>query len=235
MKERLQKYMARCGVASRRKSEELIAEKRVSINGSIVSEVVMIDEEVDVVRVDGEIIKPEERKVYIILNKPFGIITSVKDQFDRKTVTDIIDIKERIYPVGRLDYDTTGLIILTNDGDIAFKLTHPSHEIQKVYRAKIVGVPNHEEIEKFKNGIKIDDYITSYSDIRLLNRDGENCIVDITIHEGKNRQVRRMCDAINHPVIELQRIRMGDISLNNLEVGEWRELSLEEVEYLKSL
>ena len=141
MKERLQKYMAKCGVASRRKSEEIISQGRVSVNGKTVNEIVMIDEEIDNVKVDGQIIALEEKKVYIILNKPVGVITSVKDQFDRKTVTEIVNIKERVYPVGRLDYDTSGLLLLTNDGDIAYKMTHPSQEIEKVYSARIKGIP----------------------------------------------------------------------------------------------
>jgi 23S rRNA pseudouridine2605 synthase len=235
MKERLQKYMAKCGVASRRKSEEIISQGRVSVNGEIVNEIVMIDEEIDNVKVDGQIIALEEKKVYIILNKPVGVITSVKDQFDRRTVTEIVNIKERVYPVGRLDYDTSGLLLMTNDGDIAYKMTHPSHEIEKVYSARIKGIPTIDEIEKFKSGLKIEDYITAPSDIKILSQYGNSSLVQITIHEGRNRQVRKMCDAINHPVLELKRIMIGEIELGNLKSGEWRELTEEEVGYLNRL
>lgn len=235
MKERLQKYMAKCGVASRRKSEEIISQGRVRVNGKITKEIVMIDEELDIVEVDGQIINLEGKKVYIILNKPVGVITSVKDQFNRKTVTEMINIKERVYPVGRLDYDTSGLLILTNDGDIAYKLTHPSHEIEKVYEARIKGIPKADEIEKFKSGLSIEDYITAPSNIKILAKYDNCSLVHITIHEGRNRQVRKMCNAINHPVLELKRIKIGDIELGDLADGKWRELTKREVEYLKSL
>lgn len=235
MKERLQKYMAKCGVASRRKSEEIISQGRVSVNDKIIKEIVMIDEGIDIVKVDGQTISPEEKEVYIILNKPIGIITSVKDQFGRKTVTELVNIKERVYPVGRLDYDTSGLLILTNDGDMAYKLTHPSHEIEKVYEARIKGIPTMGEIEKFKRGLSIENYTTAPSDIRILMKYENSSLVQITIHEGRNRQVRKMCNAINHPVIELKRIKMGGIELGDLKPGEWRELNEHEVEYLKRI
>lgn len=235
MKERLQKYMAKCGVASRRKCEEIISQGRVSVNGQIVKEIVLIDEETDEVKVDGQIIGLAEKFVYIILNKPVGVITSVKDQFGRKTVTEILNIKERVYPVGRLDYDTSGLLLLTNDGDITYKMTHPSHEIEKVYSARIKGIPTKEEIERFKNGLRIEDYVTAPSDIKVISQYENSSLVQITIHEGKNRQVRKMCDVIGHPVIELKRIKMGQIELGNLKTGEWRELTKAEVEYLKEI
>lgn len=235
MKDRLQKYIAKCGIASRRKAEEMIFEGRVKVNGDIVKDIIMIDEDKDRVEIDGKIIKPEENKVFIMLNKPEGVITSSRDQFNRTSVTDLIDIKERVYPVGRLDYDTSGLLILTNDGDAAFKITHPSHEIEKVYVAKVKGTPNDEEMRSFKRGLKIEDYITSPSEIRILNKEGANTIVEITIHEGKNRQVRKMCQAIGHPVITLKRIRVGAIDIGDLKLGQWRYLRENEVDYLKSL
>lgn len=235
MKERLQKYMAKCGVDSRRKCEEIIALGRVSVNGEIVKEIITIDDEVDNVNVDGQTISLAEKLIYIILNKPVGVITSVKDQFDRKTVTEIVDINERVYPVGRLDFDTSGLLLLTNDGDITFKMTHPSHEVEKVYLARIKGVPTVEEIEKFRNGLRIEDYTTAPSDIKVLREYGNSSLAQITIHEGRNRQVRKMCSVINHPVIDLKRIKMGEIELGNLKSGEWRELTKSEVEYLKGL
>jgi 23S rRNA pseudouridine2605 synthase len=195
----------------------------------------MIDEEIDNVKVDGQIITLEGKKVYLILNKPVGVITSVKDQFGRKTVIEILNVKERVYPVGRLDYDTSGLLLLTNDGDVAYKMTHPSHEIEKVYSARIKGIPTMEEIERFKSGLEIEGYITAPSDIKILSQYGNSSLVQITIHEGRNRQVRKMCNAINHPVLELTRIMMGEIELGNLKSGEWRALTEEEVKYIKRL
>lgn len=235
MKERLQKYMAKCGVASRRKSEEIISQERVSVNGIIVNQIVMIEEGLDIVKVDGQIIRPEEKKVYLLLNKPVGVITSVKDQFNRKTVTEILNIDERVYPVGRLDYDTSGLLLLTNDGDITYKITHPSHEVEKVYLARIKGIPSMEEIESFKNGLEIEDYVTAPSDIEILNRYENSSLAQIKIHEGRNRQVRKMCNAIGHPVLELKRVKMGQIELGGLKPGEWRELTDAEIQYLKNL
>lgn len=235
MLERLQKYMAACGVASRRKSEEIIGEGRVRVNGEVVNSVIMIDPDRDRVEVDGKIIKREERKVYIMLNKPTGIITSSKDQFDRKTVIDIIDVEERVFPVGRLDFDTSGLIILTNDGDVAYKMTHPSHEIDKVYVAEVHGVPTLEEMEWFRRGLKIEDYTTSPAEIRILKENESRSTLEIKIHEGRNRQVRKMCDRIGHPVISLKRIKVGRIYLGDLAEGEWRYLYEEEVNYLKTI
>lgn len=235
MVERLQKYMARCGVASRRKCEEIISEGRVSVNGKLVKEIIMVDEKTDVVRVDGKVIGLADKYVYIMLNKPVGIITSARDQFGRKTVTEIINIKERVYPVGRLDYDTSGLLLLTNDGDITYKMTHPSHEIEKVYSARIKGIPTNEELERFKKGLRIEEYTTAPADIKLLSQYENSSLAQITIHEGRNRQVRKMCSAINHPVIELKRIRMGKIEIGDLKPGEWRNLTKAEIEYLKEI
>lgn len=235
MKERLQKYIAKCGAASRRKAEELIFDGRVKVNGSVVNNVVIVDDEVDVVELDGKVIKPEENMVYIMVNKPTDIITSAKDQFDRKTVLDIVNVKERVYPVGRLDYDTSGLLILTNDGDVTNRMTHPSHEVNKVYAAEIIGVPTKEEMDSFEKGLKIEDYITSPAKIRIIESKGDRALIEVTIHEGKNRQVRKMCEAIGHPVINLKRIAFGKLKLGKLKPGEWRNLSESEVEYLKSI
>lgn len=235
MKERLQKYLARCGIASRRKAESLIFEGRVKLNGEIVKTIVTIDDEKDKVEVDGRIIRPEANKVYIMLNKPVGVITSVKDEFNRKTVIDIVNVKERIFPVGRLDYDTSGLLILTNDGEAAFKIMHPSVEISKVYLAEIKGIPSEQEMDKFKNGIKIEDYITSPADIKIIKQKSSTCEVEITIHEGRNRQIRKMCEMIGHPVLKLKRVRIGRLTLGSLKPGEWRYLLENEVKYIKSL
>lgn len=235
--ERLQKYMARCGVASRRKCEDIILSGRVFINNEKIDSMgAKVNPNVDIVKIDGKVIQPEEKKHYIMLNKPKGVITSVKDEKDRKTVLDLIDIEERIYPIGRLDYDTSGLLLLTNDGEIYNKIMHPSKEVPKGYLALIEGELTEEEIYKFCNGVDIGDYITAKAKLRVLNYNGVNSKVVVTIHEGKNRQVRRMFDAIEHRVKELKRISLGQLKLNeDLKLGKWRDLTEEELEYLRSL
>lgn len=235
MKERLQKYIARCGVCSRRKAEELILNKKVKVNGEVVESVVPIEEGIDIVEIDGRKIYPENSKVYIMLNKPVGIITSSKDQFNRKTVVDIVNISERVFSVGRLDYDTSGLLILTNDGDLSYKMTHPSHEVTKTYIATVEGTPSIEELDRFRNGLKIEDYVTSKAEIKILSKKKNTSILEIVIHEGKNRQVRKMCSAIGHNVIALHRKNIGKLELNGLEEGKWRHLLEKEVNYLKSI
>lgn len=234
---RLQKYMALCGVASRRKSEELIINGRVKVNNKIITELgTTIDPDKDIVKVDDKKIRQESNKIYIMLNKPIGFVTTSKDEKDRKIVTDLIEgVKERIYPVGRLDADTTGLLLLTNDGDIAYKLTHPSNEIVKQYIAIVEGVPNKIELEKFRNGLYINGRKTANASIKILKNFGTDSILDIRIHEGRNRQVKKMCEAINHPVKKLKRISIGEIQLGGLDIGNWRYLDDEEIEYLKSL
>jgi len=233
--ERIQKYIARCGVTSRRKAEELIKQGKVKVNGELIKDIILVDPEKDIVEVNGKIIKPEERKVYIMLNKPVGYVTTVKDEKGRRTVLDLIDVKERIYPVGRLDYDTSGLLILTNDGDFAYKLMHPSKEVDKVYIAEVEGIPTEKELEMFRNGLKIEDYITSKAKIEILKIIDKNAIVRIVIHEGKNRQVRKMCEKIGHKVLKLKRVQIGKIKLGSLEVGKWRYLNKEEIEWVKRL
>ncbi len=231
---RLQKYLAEAGVASRRKCEELMLQGRVEVNGVTVRELGTKVDAGDVVKVDGKEVKQEDKKVYILLNKPVGYITTAKDQFSRKTVLDLIEgVHERIYPVGRLDYDTSGLLLLTNDGDLAYKLTHPSREADKVYQAKIKGILNDNEIQAFKAGIRIDDYTTSPAKIKVLERTVTDSVVEVTIHEGKNRQVRRMFEAVGHAVLKLRRISIGPVKLGSLEEGKWRNLTAEEVKSLK--
>lgn len=235
--ERLQKYMADCGVASRRKAEELILKGLVGVNGETVTELgTKIDPERDEITFKGRIIKPEKKKVYIMLNKPEGYVTTAKDQFGRPTVLDLIkDVKERLVPVGRLDYDTSGLLILTNDGDVVYKLTHPKNEINKVYEAKLFGVPDSNTINLFKNGITIDGKKTRPAKIELLRVDGRFAWCNITIHEGRNRQVRKMCQAARHPVATLRRVAEGEIYLGDLQKGSWRYLTDKEIRYLKEL
>ncbi len=236
VEERLQKFMASCGVASRRKCEEIITGGRVKVNDLMVTELGhKVDPEKDIVQVDNKIINIEENKVYIALNKPEGIVSTVKDEKERKTILDLVKVKERIYPIGRLDYDTCGLIILTNDGDIYNKVIHPRQAINKVYLAILEGCPNEEEISKFCNGIDIEGYTTAKADLQINKRVGFNCRATITIHEGKNRQIRKMCDAIGHPVIALKRVSVGNILLGDMEKGSWRNLTEDEIKYLKNL
>lgn len=236
---RINKYIASCGVSSRRKAEELINSSRVKVNGVIINELShQIDELKDKVEVDGKLISLSNKNVYIALYKPEGYITTVKDQFGRPNVLDLIkDIEERLYPVGRLDYETSGLLLLTNDGDLTFKLTHPKHNVDKVYRAKLKGIPNDTEIKNFERGLEIEDYITAPAKIKVLKsfKDKGYSECEIRIHEGRNRQVRKMCRAINHPVLKLKRVNMGEIGLKNLNEGEYRHLTSQEVNYLKNI
>jgi 23S rRNA pseudouridine2605 synthase len=236
---RINKYIASCGIASRRKAEEIILQKRVKVNGKVVEELSFnIDENNDIVEIDEVQIGLDEKEVYIVLNKPEGYITTVKDQFDRPSVLDLVEgIKERIYPIGRLDYETSGLLILTNDGDLTYKLTHPKHEVDKTYMAIVKGIPTIDEMKKFEEGLYIEDYKTAPAKIRIVKKDEEKnyAICEIKIHEGRNRQVRKMCRAIEHPVLRLRRVAMGKITLRETKVGEYRHLSTEEVEYLKGL
>lgn len=236
---RINKYIASCGIASRRKAEELILENRVKVNGNLINELsFQINEKKDKVEVDGKLIGLEEKLVYIMLNKPEGYVTTVKDQFDRKSVIDLVkDIDARVYPIGRLDYETSGLLLLTNDGDLTYKLTHPKHEVDKTYIATVKGIPTQNEIRNFEKGLYIEDYKTSPAKIKIVKKNIEKnyAVCEIKIHEGRNRQVRKMCKAINHPVMNLRRKAMGKIVLKDVEIGKYRHLTIEEVNYLKNL
>ena len=236
---RINKYIALCGVASRRKAEELILAGRVTVNDEVMTELsYKVDEENDIVKVDDKLIKEENKLVYILLNKPEGYITTVKDQFDRPSVLDLVsDIKERVYPIGRLDYETSGLLLLTNDGDLTYKLTHPKHEVDKTYVARVKGRLTKEEIERFKTGLKIEDYTTAPAKLKVIKYDEQrdSSLLEIKIHEGKNRQVRKMCKAINHPVLRLRRSAMGKIKIGDCEIGKYRYLTEDEIKYLKNL
>ncbi len=231
--ERLQKYMARCGAASRRRSEELIAEGRVAVNGKTVTELGFKVAEGDSVTLDGKTLLPESRKVYIALNKPVGYVSTVKDERGRKTLLDLVDVPERIYPIGRLDYDTSGLILLTNDGEIYNKVIHPREEKNKVYIALVQGILSKEEVRSFETGLEIEGYLTSPAELKTKRILGRNAEIEITIHEGRNRQVRKMCEKIGHPVITLKRVSIGRIALGDLPAGKWRYLTEKEVEQLK--
>lgn len=236
---RINKYIASCGVASRRKAEELINAGRVKVNGKIINELsFQVDENNDRVEVDEKLIGLEERLVYIMLNKPEGYVTTVKDQFDRKSVIDLVkDVGERVYPIGRLDYETSGLLLLTNDGDLTYKLTHPKHEVDKTYIATLKGIPTLNEMKNFEKGLYIEDYKTAPANIKVLKKNEEKnyCVCEIKIHEGRNRQVRKMCRAINHPVMNLRRKAMGKIVLKDVEIGQYRYLTQEEIDYLKTV
>ena len=229
---RLQKYLAECSVASRRKSEELILAGRVKVNGKIVNTLGTLVEAGDKVEFDGKLIYPEEKTVYIALNKPKGVVSTAKDQFDRKAVTDLVEADVRLYPVGRLDYDTKGLIFLTNDGDFTYKLTHPSHNIKKTYVAVVKGEFTEEKADKLRTGVMLDGKKTAPASVTL---DGvyENAYkVTLTIHEGRNRQVRRMFEAVGCTVSSLIRTRIGSVDIGNLKPGEWRYLTDKEVNNL---
>lgn len=233
---RLNKYIADCGIASRRKADELILHNKIMVNQILISEPgFRIDPEKDIVWVDGKEIKPESKKVYILLNKPVGYVTTSKDQFGRKTVLGLVETEYRIYPVGRLDYDTSGLLILTNDGELANRIMHPKFKIDKTYLAEVLGLVTESELNNLRNGIIIDDFKTSPAIVKKISENKNSTSVRITIHEGRNRQVRKMCEAVGHKVITLQRISLGNISLGNLKVGQWRNLTEKEVEYLKLL
>ena len=231
---RLQKYLASAGVASRRKCEELILEGKIEVNGKIITELgTKIDPKKDEVKYNGKIVKSEEEKVYILLNKPIGYVTTAKEQFGRDMVLDLVKVNKRIVPVGRLDMYTSGALILTNDGEFVNKLTHPSHEIDKTYNVTVKGIVTKEEIENLKKGVLIDDdYITKPAKVKILKIDEEKKIsrIQITIHEGKNRQVRKMCEALGKKVLALHRCKIGNIDVKSLKLGEWRYLSKKEVE-----
>lgn len=237
LKMRLQKYMAKCGVDSRRGSESIILAGRVEVNNLVIKELgTKINPDKDIIKVDNNIIEMEKNKVYIMLNKPEEYVTTVKDRHSEKIVLDLIDgISERIFPIGRLDSDTSGLLLLTNDGDLAYKLTHPSHEIIKKYIAVVEGTPNSKKLIRFKKGLKIDGRVTAKAYIRIIKRHKDSSMLEIAIHEGRNRQVRKMCKYIRHPVIKLKRISIDKLNLNGLEIGKWRYLTTKEVEYLKKL
>lgn len=230
---RLQKYLAHCGVASRRKSEELIQQGLITVNGKMITEMgYKVTVGRDKVTFRGKIVVPEELNLYIMLNKPEGVITSSDDQFNRKTVIDLVDSDYRLYPVGRLDYETSGLILLTNDGIFANQMMHPKYKIPKTYHALVKGTPTETEIEAFKQGLLIDGSYTYPASIKVL-KDDVLSLVEIIISEGRNRQVRKMCDIIGHPVHQLKRVGIGDILLGSLKDGEWRYLTESEIKELK--
>lgn len=230
---RLQKYLAEVGIASRRKAEELIQQGKVKVNDKIVLELgTKIEPEKDKIEYEGNIITIENEKIYILLNKPIGYVTTAKDQFNRDSVLDLVKVKQRIVPVGRLDMYTSGALLLTNDGDFVYQVTHPKHEIEKTYTVTIKGIVTKEEVERLKKGVKIEDYTTSPAKVKILKTEEEKnqSRLEITIHEGKNRQVRKMCEAVGHKVLALHRSKIAGIGVKDLSLGKWRYLSKTEIE-----
>lgn len=233
---RLQKYISKAGITSRRKAEELIVKGKVKINGETVTEMgIKINPDKDIVSVNNKEIDIIKRKIYVMLNKPEGYVTTMDDQFNRPKVIDLVKgIEERIYPVGRLDYNTSGLLLLTNDGELTNNITHPRNHIDKTYIATVKGILSKDKLERFEKGIDIGGYITAPARIQLIKSYEDKCDVKITIHEGKNRQIRRMLDVLGHPVLRLKRIAIGELTLEGLSKGKWRNLKSVEIEYLKS-
>lgn len=235
MEERIQKIMAAAGIASRRAAEEIILEGRVRVNGAVVTELgAKADPDRDHIKVDGKLINPKQPKTYIMLNKPAGCVTTMFDPEGRPTVTSLLKgVKTRVYPVGRLDYDTEGLLLLTNDGDFAFRVTHPSHELPKTYHAKIKGVLEDRQIENLEQGVFLKDGKTAPARVKKLRKEEANSWLEITIHEGRKRQVRRMIDYTGHSVIKLKRVRIGDLHIGDLPLGTFRHLTADEVNLIK--
>lgn len=236
MEERLQKFLANAGVDSRRKCEQHILDGKVQVNGKVVTELGMkINPDADTVLFNGKKITVKAEKVYVLLNKPIGYVTTMKEQFGREKITDLVHTKERLLPVGRLDMYTSGAIILTNDGDFIYKVTHPKNEITKTYTVTLKGQVSDEEVEKLRNGVTLDDgFTTSKAKVKRIMEDKENnkTRLEIVIHEGKNRQVRRMCEAIDKKVLALHRSKIGKISLEGLTIGKWRYLKEDEIKML---
>lgn len=233
---RLQKYLASCGVASRRAAEKMITEGRISVNGTVVTELgTQVDENADTVQVDGETVRPEAEKHYIAYNKPVGEVTTASDPEGRDTVMDRFrDYPVRLFPVGRLDYDSEGLLLLTNDGDLMNRLLHPSFEIKKSYLTRVSNFVTDEEIRSLRKGVMIDGRLTSPAEVRMIRHDAFSTELLITIHEGRNRQVRKMIEAVGHQVVRLKRVRFGPVELGDLPSGMWRKLTEAEIAKLRT-
>ena len=230
---RINKYIASAGVTSRRKADELIEEGKVSINDKVLKDPGYQVQDCDVVKVGGMVVKPADKLVYYLLNKPCGYVTSTHDEEGRPCVTELVPDEIRVFPVGRLDFNTSGLLILTNDGELSNKLMHPSHEFDKTYVARVKGMVTRAEAARLARGVDIGGWTTSKAEVNVLRHDKNSSIVEVTIHEGKNRQVRRMFKAIDHPVEELCRTRLGNLQIGKLALGQCRKLGPAEVEYLK--
>jgi 23S rRNA pseudouridine2605 synthase len=239
MEQRLQKILSQAGVASRRAAEKLIADGRVTLNGKTVLEMgTKADADSDDIRVDGRRLRAPERKRYILLNKPAGVVSTRSDPQRRRTVIDLLaGVREYVYPVGRLDYETEGLLLLTNDGDLAARLTHPRHGVERSYEARVAGMPDADALRQLREGIPLDGRYTLPAEATLLNdrRGQREGLLQLTIREGRNRQVRRMCEAVGHPVRDLTRTRIGPLTDRMLKPGAWRDLTAGEVTKLQAL
>lgn len=232
---RINKYIAQSGICSRRKADELIANGNVKVNGAVLKEPGYEVSESDKVEVNGRLIDTVQKLEYVLINKPLGMVTTVSDDKDRLTVMDVVkDIDARLFPVGRLDYNTSGALIMTNDGELAYRLTHPKHEVYKTYRARVAGVLSNEKVARLRKGVDIGGFVTSRARVNIIRGTRNSTIVEIAIHEGKNRQVRKMFKAVGNPVQELERIAIGEIRLGYLKPGHYRKLTREEIEYLKN-
>ena len=239
MLERLQKVLANSGIASRRQCEELILQGKVKVNGKVVTELgTKVDKDQDIIEYNGKQINKQSKKIYILLNKPIGYVTTVKDQFDRDTVMDLVKIKERVVPVGRLDMYTSGALLLSNDGEFINKMTHPSFEINKTYNATITGKISEEEVKALTDGVEIDDngitYKTKPAIVKILKIDEEKNIsrVQITIHEGKNREVRKMIESLGKKVLALHRTKIGYLTVKDIQLGKWNYLTEKDIQKL---
>ena len=233
---RLQKYLAGCGAASRRKCEEFITAGRVTVNGAVVTELGTQVEEGDAVTLDGKPMLPEEKKYYILYHKPMGEVCTASDPQGGATVLDRFrDFPVRLFPVGRLDFDSEGLLLLTNDGEMMQRMLHPSREVDKTYLARVDGDVSLEAIRRLRAGILLDERMTAPADVRVIRRTGVETVALVTIHEGRNRQVRRMFDAVGHTVLLLRRVKFGPLEMGELKRGQWRELTEEELARLRAL
>lgn len=237
MLERLQKYLSECGIASRRASENLIKDGYISVNGATIVDMgFKVDADKDLVRYKGKIVTKQTEMVYIMLNKPKGYITTMHEQYKRPSVADLTEgIKERIYPVGRLDFDSRGLLLMTNDGEVTYNLTHPGHMVNKKYIVKVKGLLDEAAIGKLRQGILIDGRMTYPADVKPIKKDESSTTLEFTIHEGRNRQIRKMIQSVGGAVTDLKRISIGKLSLGQLPEGKWRHLDPDEIQYLKKL
>lgn len=233
---RINKYIANAGIASRRKADELIKAGKVKVNGKVMSQPGYDVADSDEVLVEGKPVQSTENKVYYAMNKPLGVITSVNDDRGRMTVVDIIsDVEERVFPVGRLDYNTSGLLLLTNDGDFANRIMHPGRRVDKTYRVRVAGNISKMKISVLRAGVRLGKFKTSPARVDVITWNRHSMILEVTIHEGKNRQIRRMFEAVGYPVQELERISIGNMKLGHLKPGQYRKLSRRELEYFSNL
>lgn len=233
---RLQKALAHAGVASRRQSEELIQQGRVTVNGRVITKLgTKVNPALDEIRVDGRRVRVTRSYAYILVNKPQGVLSTMKDSRGRRTLGDLVSVPTRMYPVGRLDANSQGLILLTDDGELANLLTHPRYRHEKEYRVLVNGSPSDETLESWRHGILLDEKPTAPAKVEVVRRDRQDTLLRIEIHEGRKRQIRRVADLLGHPVRELTRVRLGPLHLGTLQVGEWRYLTPQEIRSLESL